>query len=166
MEGMEKQLTALVNGSNYSISVDGTLVNMSNGKLKKWTKDTNGYMRCTIWVDGKSYTISQHRILAEYFIDNPEQKQQVNHKNGIKHDNRIENLEWVTQSENALHSFANGLQKPTRPHMRKVINMQSGKIYDCISDAAKDNGINVSYLNLMLNGKKNNTSKLKFYEKD
>ena len=166
MEGMEKQLTALVNGSNYSISVDGTLVNMSNGKLKKWTKDTNGYMRCTIWVNGKSSTISQHRILAEYFIENPEQKQQVNHKNGIKHDNRIENLEWVTQSENALHSFANGLQKPTRPHMRKVINMQSGKIYDCISDAAKDNGINVSYLNLMLNDKKNNTSKLKFYEKD
>jgi hypothetical protein len=165
MEGMEKQ-TALINGSNYSISVDGTLVNMSNGKLKKWTKDTNGYMRCTIWINGKSSTISQHRILAEYFIDNHEQKQQVNHKNGIKHDNRIENLEWVTQSENALHSFTNGLQKPTRPHMRKVINMQSGKIYDCISDAARDNGINVSFLNLMLNGKKNNTSKLKIYEED
>jgi hypothetical protein len=158
--------TAVINGSNYSISVDGTLVNMSNGRLKKWTKDTNGYMRCTIWVNGKSSTISQHRILAEYFIENPEQKQQVNHKNGIKHDNRIENLEWVTQSENALHSFANGLQKPTRPHMRKVVNVQSGKIYDCISDAAKDNGLNVSYLNLMLNGKKNNTSKLKIYETD
>jgi hypothetical protein len=160
------QQTAVINGSNYSISVDGTLVNMSNGKLKKWTKDTNGYMRCTIWINGKSSTISQHRILAEYFIENLEKKQQVNHKNGIKHDNRIENLEWVTQSENALHSFTNGLQKPTRPHMRKVINMQSGKIYDCISDAAKDNGINVSYLNLMLNGKKNNTSKLKIYEED
>jgi len=160
------QQTAVIKDSNYSISIDGTLTNLLNGKIKKWTKDTNGYMKTQIWTNGKCINITQHRILAQYFIDNLESKTQVNHINGIKHDNHIENLEWVTQSENSLHSFANGLQKPTRPHMRKVVNMQSGKIYDCISDAAKDNGLNVSYLNLMLNGKKNNTSKLKIYETD
>jgi hypothetical protein len=158
--------TAKIKDTNYLIYDDGTLLNTLTGKFKKWSKDSNGYIRCTIWINGKSKTISQHRILAEYFIDNPESKLQVNHKNGIKHDNRLDNLEWVTQSENALHSFANGLQKPTRPHMKKVVNVQSGKIYDCISDAAKDNKLNISYLNLMLNGKKNNTSKLKIYETD
>jgi hypothetical protein len=157
---------AIIIGSKYSICIDGTLINLSNNKVKKWTKDTNGYMKTQIWNNGKPKNISQHRILAEYFIENPFNKQQVNHKNGIKYDNRIDNLEWVTQSENSIHSFDNGLQKPTRPHMKMVINMESQKIYECISDAAKDIGVSVGHLNLMLNKKKNNTTKLKFYETD
>ena len=67
-----------INQGEYLIYEDGRLFNMKNKKYKKWTKDTNGYMRCTIWINGKSKTISQHRILAESFIDNPEYKLQVN----------------------------------------------------------------------------------------
>lgn len=156
--------TAVIKNSTYILSIDGSLINIKTNKEKKWVKDTNGYMRTQIWVSGKPINISQHRILAEYFINNPLNKSQVNHKNGIKQDNRIENLEWVTQSENSIHSFENGLQKPTRPHMKRVINTESGIIYDCISDAARENNINRSYLTLMLNKKKNNTTKLEFYE--
>lgn len=159
-----KEQTAVIKDTNYEIHSDGTLLNLKNGNLKKWTEDTNGYMRSMIWIDGKKKTISQHRILAEYFIENKSCKTQVNHINGVKHDNRLVNLEWATPSENTLHSFANGLQKPTRPHMKKVINTITGKIYDCISDAARCNQISVSYLNAMVNGKKYNKTKLKLYE--
>ena len=156
--------TAVIKGTNYEIHCDGTLINLKTGNVRKWTKDTNGYMRCMIWTDGKNTTISQHRILAEYFIENPESKLQVNHKNGIKSDNRLDNLEWVTQSENALHSFANGLQKPSRPHMKKVIDTKTGVIYDSLTDAALAIGRNRTYLQRMLVGKRNNNTNLRYYE--
>ena len=157
--------TVVIKGTNYEIHSDGSLINLKTGFIKKWSKDTNSYMRSTIWVDGKSKTISQHRTLAEYFISNPELKLQVNHKNGIKHDNNLDNLEWVTQSENSLHSFANGLQKVTKPNMMAVIDKVSGTIYESISDASRQIGWSVSHLrNMLLNNKRNKTN-LKFYGK-
>ncbi len=52
-----------------------------------------------------------HRLLATAFIPNPDNKEQINHKNGIKTDFRIDNLEWVTQKENLYHAMSNGLHR-------------------------------------------------------
>lgn len=71
----------------------------------------SGYLRTVaLDVNGKLRPVLIHRLVAVTFIDNPLNKPQVNHKNGIKTDNRVENLEWMTGSENCKHSFEIHLQ--------------------------------------------------------
>jgi hypothetical protein len=81
-------------------------------KIRKLTEDKDGYLAVTISVNGKIKTYKVHRLVAKYFIPNPENKPQVNHKEGNKKDNRAIMLEWCNQSENNIHAFSIGLMKP------------------------------------------------------
>ena len=95
-------------------------------KLNKY-----GYL-CVILQNNKikkNYTI--HRLVAEHFIPNPENKPQVNHINGIKTDNMVENLEWCTSAENIKHAHENKLKVQLggkNPNARKVINNKTKQI--------------------------------------
>lgn len=71
--------------------------------------DTAGYYRVALCKNAKSRTRKVHRLVAQAFIPNPENKKTVNHKNGIKDDNRVENLEWATYKENNDHAIDTGL---------------------------------------------------------
>lgn len=71
----------------------------------------NGYYRIDLSKNNVSKLFSVHRLVALAFIPNSDNKPEVNHKNGIKTDNFVDNLEWTTKSENRLHAFKIGLQK-------------------------------------------------------
>jgi hypothetical protein len=68
-----------------------------------------GYREVALSKDGKTKTVLLHRLIAIHFVDNPHNLPCVNHKNGIKTDNRIENLEWCTKSQNTKHAYDNNL---------------------------------------------------------
>lgn len=83
--------------------------NQGREAIMKPAKDKCGYLRTMLKSDnGKLSTIKVHRIIAQTFLDNPKNLPQVNHINGIKDDNRLENLEWCSVSDNLKHSYIMG----------------------------------------------------------
>ena len=96
----------------YSITSDGEVFSYLRGTKykRKLVPDKNGYLTVNFNVFEVVSCKKVHRLVAEHFIPNPENKSQVNHKNGIKTDNNLDNLEWVTNAENSKHMWENNLK--------------------------------------------------------
>jgi hypothetical protein len=94
----------------YEISNFGNLKRTKNGttKLIKPEKLKKGYLRVSMYENGKRNRYLVHRLVAEYLIPNPLNKKQVDHINNNTSDNRVENLRWVTPKENVQHSIEQG----------------------------------------------------------
>jgi hypothetical protein len=97
--------------SNYIITKEGKVFNTKTNKELKGSITENGYRYFRLSNCGKKYRYYAHRLVAEYFLPVEDKLDVVNHKNGNKLDNRVENLEWVTYSQNNLHANQLGLRK-------------------------------------------------------
>jgi len=99
----------------------------TNGKLLN-QRISNKYKRVSISVNGniKSYLV--HRLVALAFIPNPKNLPQINHIDGVKINNHLENLEWCTPSQNTVHAMKNGLIKIIRGHNRAFAKLDDNKV--------------------------------------
>lgn len=86
-------------------------------KIRKTRLAKNGYLYLNLWIDGRIYVRKPHRLVADAFLEKPEGSECVNHINGIKTDNRAENLEWCTYSDNIRHAIRTGLLKDPAKHL-------------------------------------------------
>lgn len=98
-----------------------------------------GYRYVTISVNRRRKNHYVHVLVAKSFLPNPDNKPEVNHINGNKMDNRAENLEWVTHSENLLHAVKTGLRKTgaQSSHARRVYSIKDGIEFGCVKEVAE-----------------------------
>jgi hypothetical protein len=140
----------------YQASNLGRIRSQQRGLLKPFINH-NGYMVAPLTKEGEKVRTGAHRLVAQAFIPNPENKEQINHKNGIKTDNRVENLEWVTCSENNLHRrrvLNGGGGRPARP----VVCLTTGERFPSITAAAQATGSTLVKILQVCQGKRKRTN--------
>ena len=98
--------------SNYMVSNTGRIRRVGSDKDHS-VRDKNGYLTVDLYRDGKRSTRRVHRLVAQEFVSNPDNKPEVSHKDGNKHNNAFTNLEWATKKENCKHAWKYGLAKPS-----------------------------------------------------
>ncbi|MBF1054064.1 MAG: HNH endonuclease, partial [Parvimonas sp.] len=92
---------------NVGVTEFGEIINLKTNKpYSKWI-DNVGYYQVVFRVNGKKKYIRIHRLVAELFLDNPNNYTQINHKDGSKLNNSVNNLEWTTNSQNTKHGYDN-----------------------------------------------------------
>jgi len=131
----------------YQINRNGDIRSFAkypDGRLKKPRLRKDGYLQTQLVINSVVTDFRIHRIVATVFVENPEGKDQVNHKNGIKTDNRAENLEWCTHTENQVHSYRElGRTRPDGAGLKPtpVICIETGVRYPSLHEAERLTGI-------------------------
>lgn len=154
--------------NHYQISNFGNIKSLKDGKGKmlKLKKGKNGYLYTNLSKNGKVKTYTVHKLVAQTFILNPENKPEIDHINTVRNDNRVENLRWVTRKENnnnlltkekmsnahegkklseeckkKLSEIRKGLNNPTA---RAVVCLENGIVYSTITQCAEELGLSTS----------------------
>lgn len=177
---MQEEIWKTIDGfENYQISSLCRVKSKGNEysrkeKILKPIQTTVGYLAVNLYSKGKVKQRNIHRLFSLYFMPNPENKPQINHKDGIKDNCTPENLEWATQAENTLHAYSKNLiSKPNLGKSGKESRMSkpvfkcdlSGNIiskYDSMTLATIDTGIDTGSISRCCQHKVNKTKNFKW----
>lgn len=149
---------------NYSINESGEVRNDETGKIKTpFINKANGYFTVDLWADNKAKKHTIHRLLAEAFIPNPENKPTVDHKDGNRQNNKLSNLRWATYAEqNSRFQTADVRSERIKvthyPEVRKKrgggheawLDADDVMYFDRITDAANYFGVTLGNISLLL----------------
>lgn len=143
----------------YQISNTGKVKSLRNNRILKNIKDKDGYEIIFFSIHQNQKCFKVHRLVAEAFIPNPDNKPQVDHINSIPDDNRVENLRWVTSHENSMNNNTTSrrsetlkkqisLYGKTQSPVIKAIKVRDDKgiVYDSISEAAREYKVSKDYI--------------------
>ena len=125
----------------YEVSSYGNVRSIKRDIILK-PRDNGVYLRVNLYKNGKLKGCSVHRLVAEAFIPNPENLETVNHIDEDKTNNHVYNLEWMTRKENVRHSKC-----------KKVLCIETGEVYDSMTEAVENTGIAQSSISTCCNGK-------------
>jgi hypothetical protein len=164
--GRIKSLARTVNSSHGSTQ-------FINERIRKYVFTPLGYYRILLLKCKVRKIYFVHRLVAITFIENPDNKPQINHKDGNKLNNNVDNLEWCTQKENSIHAWSNGLQKPyirekykTNTRSRKVLQFDMNgnfiKKYNCLTEAAECAKTTTYSITMVANNKRKHANKFKW----
>jgi hypothetical protein len=146
---------------DYSILRDGRVYSFKTRKFLSGTL-RNGYVKLTLLNRYKPKTFVIHRLVAQAFIPNPENKPEVNHIDGNKLNNHVSNLEWCTRIENYRHAVSNNLAfRSPKIVYQYDIKGNFIKEWDCLSDIQRELGFNIGHISNICNKKHNK----KYYKK-
>ena len=165
--------------NEYQINQFGEIRTLKDSpKLKKYDvlkpqiSKRNGYVYQMLYKNGKEKLLRVHRLVAMAFLPNPNNLPQVNHKDGNKQNNSVDNLEWCEQSDNMKHAYKNGLQIPSENQRKAIINtnklkqkkvcqIKDGEIintFSGISEASRQTKISISCISRCCNLKRKSTN--------
>ena len=142
-----KEIWKKIDGyDGYEVSKQGRIKNTMTGRILKPQDNGGGYEQVTLCKDGKSKKLQVHRLVAQAFIDNPNDLETVNHIDEDKHNNNVENLEWLSSGDNTRYSQSKQVNQ---------YDLQSGRLictYSSLSDCCRITGFNQSTISMACRG--------------
>lgn len=151
IEGYDSEWKDIACYPDYEVSVYGEVYSKRKQEVLIPQTNIHGYRFVTLYNENGPKMHTVHRLVANAFIPNPENKPQVNHEDGIKSNNRVTNLIWATNGENEKHAFEHGLKHPSG--QKKVRIIETGEVFDSLHECARQLGGNFKAISNCIRGK-------------